>query len=317
MTSVRWKECIWEVIRILFHEIYGSYFNVVSEVLKEACSNNLTYKRLHEIVRNKGFGESALGIPTALIGGEWSLLTSDLKTPVKHPPSMPLTLLQKRWLKALMNDPRIKLFGVSVEGLEEIRPLYSQDTIHYFDRYLDGDPFGEKNYISHFRCVLTAIKEKQILEVCFIGGHGLHIRRICFPWHLEYSSKDDKFRLIATAGQNTLTINIGRIKTVKAHGRPYKEPLPPKIQMNSLVLELIDERNALERAMLHFSHLEKETTYLNENRYHITLRYDRDDETELLIRVLSFGPMLRVISPDSFISLIRERLVKQKSIEFK
>ncbi len=50
----------------------------------------------------------------------------------------------------------------------------------------------------------------------------------------------------------------------------------------------------------------------NEKRYQITLRYDHDDETELLIRVLSFGPMLRVVGPESFISLIRERLVKQK-----
>lgn len=82
-----------------------------------------------------------------------------------------------------------------------------------------------------------------------------------------------------------------------------------------MVLELNDERNALERAMLHFSHLEKETVKLEEQQYRITLRYDRDDENELLIRVLSFGPMLRVISPDSFITQIKYRLQKQKSCE--
>ena len=46
----------------------------------------------------------------------------------------------------------------------------------------------------------------------------------------------------------------------------------------------------------------------------IALRYDRDDETEILIRVLSFGPMLRVTSPESFIDKIRERLVKQRAL---
>ena len=40
--------------------------------------------------------------------------------------------------------------------------------------------------------------------------------------------------------------------------------------------------------------------------------YDADDETEILIRVLSFGPMLRVTSPERFIKLIRERLRRQK-----
>jgi predicted DNA-binding transcriptional regulator YafY len=76
-------------------------------------------------------------------------------------------------------------------------------------------------------------------------------------------------------------------------------------------MELWDERNALERAMLHFSHLEKETVRLDGNKYQIKLRYDREDETELLIRVLSFGPMLKVISPDSFIENLKERLQKQ------
>ena len=75
---------------------------------------------------------------------------------------------------------------------------------------------------------------------------------------------------------------------------------------------LRDERNALERAMLQFSHLEKETVKLSEDRYEVTLWYDRDDETELLIRVLSFGPMIRVTEPASFIELIRERLDMQK-----
>ena len=64
--------------------------------------------------------------------------------------------------------------------------------------------------------------------------------------------------------------------------------------------------------MLHFSHLEKETVRLDENHYRITLSYEADDETEILIRVLSFGPMLRVTSPERFIGLIRERLRKQK-----
>lgn len=47
------------------------------------------------------------------------------------------------------------------------------------------------------------------------------------------------------------------------------------------------------------------------NRYRLTLRYDREDETELLIRVLSFGPVLKVVSPDSFIDKVMERLRKQ------
>ena len=301
---------------MLFHEIYGNYFSVAAEVLKDACAGTLNDKRFYEIISNIGFGESALGIPSALKGGEWMLLTQDMRTPLKHPPSMPLTILQKRWMKALLSDPRIKLFGVTCKGLEDVAPLYTKDTFYYFDRYHDGDPFEDDGYITRFRCILTAIKEKRLVDVNFTGKLGAIKRQIYFPRYLEYSSKDDKFRLIVTYKRNTRTINLGRIVSVEALDRPdATAPLQPKPKPKTypLVMELIDERNALERAMLHFSHLEKETVHLEENHYRITLRYEIEDETEMLIRVMAFGPLLRVTSPDRFIDLVRERLTKQRS----
>ncbi len=69
---------------MLFHEIYGSYFNIVAEVLKEAASGTLDDKRLYAIIREKGFAESAVSIPSALKSGEWPLLTTDMKTPLSH-----------------------------------------------------------------------------------------------------------------------------------------------------------------------------------------------------------------------------------------
>jgi hypothetical protein len=64
--------------------------------------------------------------------------------------------------------------------------------------------------------------------------------------------------------------------------------------------------------MLHFSHLDKETERIDENHYKITLYYEREDETELLIRVLSFSPVLKAIFPDDFVKKLCERLEKQK-----
>ena len=85
----------------------------------------------------------------------------------------------------------------------------------------------------------------------------------------------------------------------------------PERHLEDLVFLLWDERNALERVLLHFSHFEKETVRLGDREYQVTLRYEIADETELLIRVLSFGPMLRVTAPQRFIRLIRERLEQQ------
>ncbi|MDR1629839.1 MAG: hypothetical protein LBS36_06470 [Oscillospiraceae bacterium] len=81
-----------------------------------------------------------------------------------------------------------------------------------------------------------------------------------------------------------------------------------------LAFELTDERNALERVMLHFSDCRKETRRIDDRHYNVTLWYDPKDETEILIRILSFGQMIRVTSPESFINLIKERIFKQQNL---
>ncbi len=42
--------------------------------------------------------------------------------------------------------------------------------------------------------------------------------------------------------------------------------------------------------------------------------YNREDKTELVIRVLSFGPFLKVVEPEDFVELIKERLANQYAL---
>lgn len=299
---------------MLFNEIYSNYFNVVADVLAKACEGDLSSSDINKIVAEKAFGESMLNIPSALKNQEWKLLTKDLKTPLLSKPTMPLTTLQKQWLKALTNDPRIKLFDPCVGGLEGVEPLYEQYTVEYFDRYSDGDDYENEKYIENFRLILQAFREHRKISVKFKGHRGREIQRICIPYRLEYSSKDDKFRLICIVSnsKNSLTVNLSRLNSVKLLGQYMAEEyIPPVPRTRELTVELTDERNCLERFMLHFSHLEKEAERLDDNHYRIKLKYDGDDETEILIRIISFGPKIKVVSPDKFIKLIRERLEKQ------
>ena len=300
---------------MLFHEVYGRYFAVVSEILTEAVAGTLTDAKLTELVREKAFAESALTIPAALKNGTWPFLRPDNSTVLEHAPTMPLTTLERRWLKALLSDPRIALFAPDTTGLEDVEPLYPQDAFVYYDRYSDGDPFEDPEYQQVFRTILTAIHEKRRLRIRFKSGHGRRQSWICLPVRLEYSSKDDKFRLISFSPRNPLTINLGRIHTCQLLDPYTAEEFRPKApRRKKLVLELTDERNALERVMLHFSHFEKSTEKLDDLHYRMTMTYEQEDETELLIRVLSFGPVLRVIEPESFIKLVRQRLDAQNKL---
>lgn len=303
---------------MLFSEVYGTYYNVLAELLGKAVDGELTNETLDRIVREKGFEESVLTIPEALTGGVWPLVKADFTTPMAHKPTMPLTVLQKRWLKALLGDPRIKLFDPPTDGLEDVEPLYPPDTFVYYDRYNDGDPFEDPGYIKRFRCILSAIRHKRWLRIQFEGHNGIPHYWRCVPYKLEYSPKDDKFRLISANKRESLSINLGRIQQCFMLAPCEEEEYRPKpMKKRILVLELTDDRNALERAMLHFSHLEKETERIDETRYRVTLFYEKEDETELLIRVLSFGPVLKVIFPDDFIKKLMERLEKQKNLRIR
>ncbi|MDD3429345.1 MAG: WYL domain-containing protein [Oscillospiraceae bacterium] len=300
---------------MLFNEVYGSYYNVVAAILAEAVDGGLTDSRINDIVREKAFGESILRIPMSLHDGSWTLLTHDNTTPLKHTPTMPLTLLQKRWLKSLLSDPKIRLFSPDEKGLADIEPLYTENVFCYFDRYSDGDPYDDPQYVRHFKTILSALHEKRKLKITFTGRFGNPHSWQCIPYKLEYSSKDDKFRVLTASPKNTLTINVARIRSCELLEPWCEEEYRPKaFEKKTLVLELKDERNALERVMLHFSHLEKETIRLDSSNYRLTLHYDLEDETELLIRVLSFGPMLKVTSPQSFIDKIKERLNMQNKL---
>ena len=264
---------------MLFSEVYGNYFTAVATILKKAVERNLTERTLTEAVQTLAFGESVLTIPARLREETWPLLEKDLRTPLRHVPTMPLTTVQKQWLKALLSDPRIKLFAPSEAGLEDVEPLFTPDTFVYFDRYTDGDPFDDGEYIAHFRTILQALKEKRKLRVRFRGHTNIRHSFICVPHRLEYSPKDDKFRLLAMKSGRLTTINLARIRSCDLRDAYTEEEYTPvEYRERSLTLLLTDERNALERAMLHFSDLEKETVKLDYRHYRIQLRYKSEDE---------------------------------------
>ncbi len=300
------------VASVIFNEIYGSYYNVVAAVLAEAVSGSVSPERIREIVREKAFLESGTAIPGALRSGKWPLVAGDGSTPVTRVPTMPLTELEKRWMKAVCQDPRIRLFDPPVKDLDGTEPLFEEDFFVFFDRYADGDPFGDPEYREHFRTVLTALREGFGLKIRYAGKRGRHTQTFV-PDRLEYSPKDDKFRLLAHSAWGTpYAVNLARILHAE-----LTEPIPDAKEARperkrSVTLILTDTRNTLERAMIHFSDLEKETVRLDDLHYRVTLRYRKDDETEILVRILAFGPTVRVTGPDGFLRLVRERLDMQK-----
>ncbi len=142
---------------VIFHEIYGSYYRAVGEILTLAVRGTLTPDEMERIVHEVGFAESFLTILPALKEQRWQLLCDDLSTPLKNEPTMPLTTLQRRWLKAVSLDPRARLFWQEIFshqpsffGNMEEEPLFLPEDYVIFDRYSDGDPYADGNTLKFF-----------------------------------------------------------------------------------------------------------------------------------------------------------------------
>ena len=303
---------------MLFSEYYGAYFACVTEILSEAVEGSLTKEKISEIAARQGLGESVLTIPANLRNGNWPLITPDCKTPVRHLPPHPTTLLQKRWLKTLLLDPRIHLFGLTDKDLEDVAPLFDPAKIVWYDRYCNGDSFEDEGYIERFRLLLEAVKTHRKVQVIFDSHRGKHNNWTVIPYRLEYSSTDDKFRLLCHSGKwRNRTLNLSRISYVRLWGTFDPDDYPvPELTNESVTLEITNERNALERAMLQFSYLAKRTERISDKVFRMTLHYRQEDETELLIKIISFGPLVKVVEPDSFASLIKERIERQFQYDF-
>lgn len=228
---------------------------------------------------------------------------------------MPLTTLQKRWINAISFDPRVRLFTDHPVVFEDVEPLFLPEDICIFDKYADGDPYEDESYIRNFRLILDAIQHQYPIQISLVNRRGERVTTKTIPEYLEYSEKDDKFRLIGTGSKLGNTINLGRInlceKCENQQGRKVGKRNQP--HPRTVIFELVDDRNALERVLMHFAHFEKQVEKIEDRKYQVMLRYDKEDETEILIRVLSFGPMIRVKKPTAFINLIKNRLSNQKS----
>lgn len=317
----------------LFSEIYGCYYKVVEEIIK---NSPVTEDEIRKIVKQCGYEETCFHffpllnkLPFLEKKGDKYYSTLEISEQKKNF-SFPLTNIEKSWLKSIVQDERFPLFvnGKTYENivkkLSDIEPLYDEKMFRYYDQYADGDEYKNKYYIKNFRILSDATDKKIPVKIIYQStkknkisvGHYIPIK-------LEYSQKDDKFRVYTikiSDGKrlDSVCLNIGRIIEVKPSNKTYKGKIDVELDMKIFErlehaeIEIYNERNAIERFMIEFSTYEKSSELDEENNICRTkIYYHKKDETEILIKLLSFGPTLKVISPDRFVELIKYRIDRQ------
>lgn len=299
---------------MVFNEVYSAYYRAVSKMLKYAVKKELNKELMYKIIKEVAFEESSLSIVPAIEKEEWQLLTKELKTPIVNNPEPCLTGIEKAWLKTILSDPKAALFYNKKEELKE-EGLFSLNDIVFFDRYTDRDDYTSEEYIGIFKTALRALKERRKLRIRFVSGKGRAMKGLYIPLKIEYSDKEDKFRLLCVLNGKVYTINFARIVKCSLSKEKFSDNIKAgEISLRTLVFDVRDERKALERAMMKFSHYKKEIEKIGEDSYKVVLKYDKDEETDVVIQLMSFGSYISVISPPKIKKEISRRLKRQMEI---
>ncbi len=322
----------------IFSEIYGAYFRIAAEALSRG---KITDKELFEIISEKGFADSMLFVPEKLLPDKsgyspWGLLKRNeegtLSSVLRNAPPKLLTTLQKRWLKALLSDKRLSLFLTDEsferlsERLADVKPLFDVRLFRFFDMFSDGDDYESEQYRLCFGKILSAVKSRELAEITFVSPKSGEKHGEYLPLRLEYSAKNDKFRVLCVLFANGRpvsgnTINIGRITDVRLTGKVRGNNVDmKKYRAGSrceVTVEVSSERSGIERFMTEFASYEKRSVYdMEAGKCTVEIWYDKQDETELLIRLLGFGPVLEILSPESFRQEAQRRVERQYQLLF-
>ncbi len=307
----------------IFSEIYSTYYKITEKILKK---KTITKAEILDIIRENGFSETALFLEPKLLGEDnYGLLIKKngvYQSILKKEPHIPLTILEKRWLCAVLQDRKSSLFLDKAQkeelcSLLGVTPLYQNRFLHFYDRFSDGDDYENEQYISHFRNILQSIHDNTLIKIGFNTRKGNRVTHYFLPLKIEYSSKNDRFRLhVVRYHKNkaleTRIINLSRITLTECTDiiptANYDE-IPEK---REVIIKITEERNAVNRFMMEFAELERISEYDEETKECIVrMKYDLKDETEILIRLLSFGPVIEVTEPIDFRKQMKERIDRQ------
>lgn len=306
---------------MVFEEIYSMYYSIIASILSQASTDSLSQGQMEQIARAIGYEESWIAAAHKFSNGEWPLMDENKRSVLKHAPVRLLTLEEKRWMKAILDDPRIQLFDLSDKGLEDIEPLYDLSLFRYYDQDRCGDPYQDAHYKLIFQTVLEALLTRHMLEVKYAtqkSGNERVVKWRIAPVHLEYSPKNDKFRLIGQDGSGRATVlNLSNIQQISLLNEEVKtNPGCVSSSKKTVTLRLHDQRDVLMRAMMHFSDLSKTTTKTGEREYEIEISYYPEDESEILMRILGFGPMVEIIgeSREGIVKQMRKKIEQQKKM---
>lgn len=239
---------------------------------------------------------------------------------------LPLTSLEIQWMINILNHPLAKWFlnEAEIKGILDClggTKIFDVNAVVLHDQYIGVEEFyRNSDFGVSLQKIMRAIRDCKMVTIKYKSQYGRQSNYVCSPVYLEYSKRDNRIRIRAVSKSNVAkTFNLERILDVTIMDETYEkvvveEVIEKYLKENEceLVLFFNETRNVPDRILTEFSCFKKKCVKWGNERYRMTLYYDKEDRREILVRLLSYGSLINVFDDTGDVrhELI-ERLEKQ------
>lgn len=241
---------------------------------------------------------------------------------------LPLTKIEIQWLKYCINNSKAKLF-LEENQLSKLKDIFTVEendlpisSINYYDKFKSHNEIADTDiYIDNFKKIVKAFTDEKSVKINYKSANNPATTRSVNIGLIEYSNKDDKFRIYCKKENSVSVYNLERINSVEILSDGYNRNSAEKSiknyilnQRKEITLEFTNVKNIPDRLLTEFTPWEKLCTRLDD-RYNVTIKYDKQDSFEIVTRLLPYGKNIKILSDTGNVKTeIENRINKQLSM---
>ena len=340
----------------LFHEYKNKYFHLIFRILnlsKDGLDRDEIIKLIEqEEYEEKVIGKDFKTFEGMLLNEYesldnlnlleereskfYSILNNEKRIPLK----VRFSKLEKTWINGMIKEPVVQaLLGKEIlekleKALEDVKEG-NNDIIEFTNKVKSNFQYNIKKFTEDFYIILEGIvKEGPIIYTNVDRNGNEYKNQLALPIRIEYSLKDDKFRasLYSLKEERSIMVNLHTLKDVKIAEKDIEISENINLEINRedvlrklkekkysetpITIELEDIRGAMERCFMSFSSFERCSRAISENKYEIDIYYYTFEEADVIRKIMSLGPYVKVKSPERvkeiIVGKIKEAFLFQK-----
>lgn len=308
----------------LFNDYKNRYYRCIQNIINGIYNGEKYTKKDIRAILQDAYLEDEIVLVKELVDGRFFDYEDDTAS-LMVGCDVPIRLnnLELAYLKMFVEDECFN--GVLDDELlqklkDKLDDVESLDYNKFWKRE-NVDKFGDDIKDEEFREKIITL-EKAILENKYIKYTSKNKKgeifkdKIAYPYKIEYSIKNNRYRLVVFCDNRAIKINVDGImeleilkeKTVTAEEKAQIENFinAKKNISDPLVLKIEDNKNTLDRCFNLFSAYDKKYYYEGENLI-LNIYYHDFDKAEIIRDILSLGKSAVVLSPES----VREEVIKR------